>query len=97
MAWRIGITLVGVAIVVVGVVLLPLPGPGWLIIFAGLGLLSTEYTWASRLLTRAHRFVADWARWVAGQSRLVRLILGGGAFVFLAALIAGSWYLYTLT
>jgi len=65
--WRIGITLVGLATIVVGVLLLPLPGPGWLIIFAGLGLLATEYAWASRLLGRARRLVAEWTRWWPGK------------------------------
>ena len=32
-----------------------LPGPGWLLIFVGLGILSTEYMWARRLLDTAKR------------------------------------------
>ena len=56
-AWRIGVTVAGVAVIAVGIVLLPLPGPGWLIIFAGLGLLGTEYTWAARLLAWAREQV----------------------------------------
>jgi uncharacterized protein (TIGR02611 family) len=50
LAWRLVVTLVGAVIVAVGIVLLPLPGPGWLIIFAGIGVWSTEYAWAARLL-----------------------------------------------
>jgi len=38
-----------------GVALLVLPGPGWLLIFVGLGILSTEYMWARRLLDTAKR------------------------------------------
>ena len=34
-----------------GSILVPLPGPGWLIVFAGLAILATEYVWAQRLLT----------------------------------------------
>jgi uncharacterized protein (TIGR02611 family) len=33
--------------------LVPLPGPGWLIVFAGLAILATEYVWAQRLLNYA--------------------------------------------
>lgn len=51
LAWRAVITVVGVVVILAGIVLLPLPGPGWLVIFAGLGLLGTEYDWARRLLT----------------------------------------------
>lgn len=50
---RIGITIAGFAVLLAGVVLLVLPGPGWLLIFAGLAILSTEYLWARRLLSTA--------------------------------------------
>ena len=51
LAWRTVITVVGAVVIVLGIILLPLPGPGWVVIFAGLGLLSTEYAWARRLLS----------------------------------------------
>lgn len=40
---------VGAAIVVGGIILLPLPGPGWVIIFAGFALLATEFTFAEKV------------------------------------------------
>ena len=43
------IVLGGFALVGVGVLLLVLPGPGLLVIAAGLGLLSLEFRWAARL------------------------------------------------
>jgi uncharacterized protein (TIGR02611 family) len=94
--WRIGITLIGLATIVVGVLLLPLPGPGWLIIFAGLGLLATEYAWASRLLGRARRLVAERTRWWAGQGDLVRVAIALLGLVILAAALLGSWFLYAI-
>jgi uncharacterized protein (TIGR02611 family) len=59
--WRVIITIVGVLVIAVGIVLLPLPGPGWLVIFAGLGLLSTEYAWARRLLAWTKQKASDLA------------------------------------
>jgi uncharacterized protein (TIGR02611 family) len=50
---RVGITIAGFAVMLAGVALLVLPGPGWLLIFLGLGILSTEYVWARRLLMKA--------------------------------------------
>jgi uncharacterized protein (TIGR02611 family) len=47
---RIGITIAGFAVLLAGLALLVLPGPGWLLIFLGLGILATEYVWAQRLL-----------------------------------------------
>jgi uncharacterized protein (TIGR02611 family) len=50
---RIGVTIAGFAVLLAGVVLLVLPGPGWLLIFLGLAILATEYMWAARLLETA--------------------------------------------
>ena len=47
---RIAITVVGVVVLLAGLVLLVLPGPGWLLIFVGLSILGTEYVWAQRML-----------------------------------------------
>ena len=52
-AKRVAITIAGFAVVIVGLILVPLPGPGWLIVFAGLAILATEYVWARRLLNYA--------------------------------------------
>ena len=47
---RIAITIVGVIVLLAGLALLVLPGPGWLLIFVGLSILGSEYVWAQRLL-----------------------------------------------
>lgn len=57
------IVLAGAVVVVGGVVLLPLPGPGWLIIFAGLGIWATEFAWAARLLRWTQRQVQRLLGW----------------------------------
>lgn len=46
--WQVFILIAGVATILVGVVLLPAPGPGSLVIYAGLGILATEFVWAKR-------------------------------------------------
>jgi uncharacterized protein (TIGR02611 family) len=50
---RVGRTTAGVLLVLIGIVLVPLPGPGFLVIFAGLLLLARDYAWAQRLVDRA--------------------------------------------
>lgn len=50
---RIGVTIAGFGLILIGIALLVLPGPGWLVIFAGLAVLSTEYVWAQRMLNKA--------------------------------------------
>ena len=56
---RMAVTVVGVLVVLVGIVLIPLPGPGWAIIFGGLAILATEYVWAQRVLAFAKRKALD--------------------------------------
>jgi uncharacterized protein (TIGR02611 family) len=47
---RIAVTTVGFALIAVGIVLLVIPGPGLLLIAAGLAVLATEYAWARQAL-----------------------------------------------
>jgi uncharacterized protein (TIGR02611 family) len=52
------VALIGGTIVVLGVVMLVLPGPGLLVIAGGLALLATEFLWARRALRSAKSTVA---------------------------------------
>jgi uncharacterized protein (TIGR02611 family) len=87
-AWRVVVAVVGAAIIVTGVVLLPLPGPGWLIIFAGLAVLASEFVWAQRLLRFAREQVSAWTRWVSRQPLPVRALIGLACLLLVLALVA---------
>ena len=50
---RIAIFLAGAAVTAAGVAMLVLPGPGLLVIVAGLSILAVEFAWAARLRDRA--------------------------------------------
>jgi uncharacterized protein (TIGR02611 family) len=50
---RLAISVVGLIVLLVGVVMLIAPGPGFLVIALGLLILSVEYEWARRHLDRA--------------------------------------------
>jgi hypothetical protein len=50
---RVGITIAGFVVVLAGAAMLVLPGPGIVVIIAGLAILATEYVWAQRLLRLA--------------------------------------------
>lgn len=52
---RIAVALGGFGLIILGLILVPLPGPGWAIVFAGIALLATEFVWAERLLGFAKR------------------------------------------
>jgi uncharacterized protein (TIGR02611 family) len=44
--------LFGFTLLTLGLVMVFTPGPGWLVIVLGLGVLAAEYVWAQRLLER---------------------------------------------
>ena len=71
-AYRLGVGLLGAFIIAIGIVLIPLPGPGWLIVFLGLAVLGTEFSSARRLGAFLRRILARaWAWWRARRDRRV--------------------------
>lgn len=83
--YRVGVALLGLVIVVTGVVLLPLPGPGWLIIFVGIGVWATEFSWARRLLRFTRAKVRLWTDWLARQGHVVHAAVSFGIVLLVAA------------
>ena len=89
--YRVAVAVAGSAVIAAGIVLLPAPGPGWVVIFAGLGILATEFAWARRLLHFARRKVRAWTAWAARQSLVVRGCLAIAGLVLLAGVaLAGA-------
>lgn len=86
-------TLLGLIVIAGGLVLVPLPGPGWLIVFLGLGIWSTEYAWAHRLLVATRRLVEGWGRWIRRRPRWLQLVVVVLGLLFTAAVSYGAWYL----
>ncbi|MFE3517449.1 TIGR02611 family protein [Streptomyces sp. NPDC059166] len=62
LSWQVGIFVVGLAVVGAGIVMLPLPGPGWLVIFGGMAIWATEFVWAQLVLRWTRRKVTDAAQ-----------------------------------
>ncbi len=55
---KVGVTLVGPLVILAGVAMLVLPGPGLVVIAAGLALLALEYRWARHTLALLGRTLA---------------------------------------
>jgi uncharacterized protein (TIGR02611 family) len=92
-ALKIAVALAGLLVVAVGALLIPLPGPGWLIVLGGLGIWAIEFSWARRLLTFTRRNLLLWTRWVARQSWAVRIAIGLFGMVFVSAVVWASVWL----
>jgi hypothetical protein len=52
------IALIGGTVLLIGVALIVLPGPAFIVIPIGLAILATEFAWAKRTVTRARAMVA---------------------------------------
>ncbi|WP_460624253.1 TIGR02611 family protein [Kineococcus endophyticus] len=79
----------GTLVVVVGLALVPLPGPGWLVVFMGLAVLGSEFSSAQRVKHFGERQLHRWVRWIAARSLAVRAALGAGTAAAVAALAWG--------
>lgn len=99
LTYRITVGMVGAIVLVLGVVAIPYPGPGWLIVFAGLGILASEFEWAQRVLHwvkhRYDRFM-DWFTaqgWVVKSSGLALTagVVVGTLWVLGTFGLVGGW------
>lgn len=52
-SWRATVSLVGFGLLVLGAIMMVTPGPGLIVIIAGLAVLATQYAWAERALDAA--------------------------------------------
>ncbi|MGW6237645.1 TIGR02611 family protein [Streptomyces sp. NPDC055094] len=62
LSWQVGVFVVGLAVVIAGVFMLVLPGPGWLVIFGGMAIWATEFVWAQLVLRWTRRKVTEAAQ-----------------------------------
>lgn len=81
------IAIVGFAVVALGLVLVPFPGPGWLVVILGLVILATEFVWAQRLLGVVRAQVRRWTEWIGRQRLHVRILIGLATAAFVGAVM----------
>jgi uncharacterized protein (TIGR02611 family) len=72
---RIATAVIGGVVLLIGIIAIPYPGPGWLIVFAGLGILATEFAWARRVLDFARHKYDLWTAWLKRQHVAVRILV----------------------
>lgn len=89
---RVGTAFLGGLVIVVGVILIPYPGPGWLIVFAGFAILATEFEFASTALEKLRGVYDHSKEWLQHQPLLIRI-----AIFFLSSIIVilTAWLLNT--
>ncbi|OMQ14109.1 TIGR02611 family protein [Modestobacter sp. VKM Ac-2676] len=91
--YRVGVGIVGGLVVAVGIVTIPLPGPGWLTVIAGLFVLASEFTWAERLLAFTRHHVGRWTSWLGRQRLWIRLAVAALTATFVVAVLVVTLHL----
>lgn len=75
--WRTGVEILGWTLIVLGIAALVLPGPGLLMMVAGVALLAPHYAWAERVLDGLREKAFEAAKFgVARPERIAVSILG---------------------
>lgn len=86
------ILVVGFCMLAIGIVILPTPAPGWLMIFVSLGLLSLVHPPMRRLNVRLARTYDVAEKWFRRRHWVTQLALGAALTVSVAAIMAMVWY-----
>lgn len=66
---RVVVAMVGFTVLLVGVAMIILPGPAFIVIPLGLAILATEFVWAQRLLTKAKAYFEKQRQRVADKMK----------------------------
>lgn len=90
LTYRIVVGVVGLAVLGLGILAIPYPGPGWAIVFLGLGILATEFEWAHRLLRYTKERYDRVMDWFKAQGLWVQVL----GFVLTAAVVIATLWLF---
>lgn len=64
------VAVIGLTILLIGVAMTVLPGPAFIVIPVGLGILATEFAWARRTIRRARVMIAKARGRESGKARM---------------------------
>ena len=90
---RAAVVLAGFVVVLAGLAMIPLPGPGLLVVAAGLAVLALEFVWAERMLERTIDQMSKATDQVKRASRAQQaiLVLLGALGAVAAVTAAYAW------
>lgn len=85
--------IVGTVVLLVGIVAIPYPGPGWAMVFAGLGILATEFAAARRVLIWVRDKYRRGMAWYIARGPLTQAmaLLATGVLVVATLWILGTF------
>jgi len=90
LVYRVVVGFLGLATLVIGLILVPFPGPGWFIVLLGLGILASEFRWARDALQHSRQTLMAWNKWLRPQPWWVKALV---LLLTVAAVGAVFWVL----
>jgi uncharacterized protein (TIGR02611 family) len=93
--YRWVVAVVGLLVVAGGLALVPLPGPGWVIVIFGIIVWASEFVWAERLRDWVTDRLKQWNEWLKPKPWWVKALVGLGTaaavclFFYLLFLVSG--------
>jgi uncharacterized protein (TIGR02611 family) len=89
-AYRISFATVGFGLIALGLALLVLPGPGWLVIALGLAMLALEFDRAERLMDRVLEKLEQVTGEAVELSRGAKIAVAAAVVLSLAGVVAAG-------
>jgi uncharacterized protein (TIGR02611 family) len=88
--YRIAFMIIAFVIVLGGLALVPLPGPGWAVVFIGLGMLALEFEWAERLMEKILNRLQAAQESAMNASPAQKALMTGATGLGIAACVAAA-------
>jgi uncharacterized protein (TIGR02611 family) len=88
--YRSVVAVLGLVVVVIGLIAVPAPGPGWLIVFIGVSIWASEFEWAQRLLYWGKDRLREWQQWLHSKPWWVSALVALGT----AAIVGCVFWAY---
>ena len=79
----------GTILLIAGVLMLALPGPGWITIAAGLAILAKDVAWAERALDRVRRYLPE-----DEDGQVDKRVIIGSVIVAVVAVAGSIWWTF---
>ena len=90
MPYRVAFMIAAFAVLLAGIALIPLPGPGWAIVFVGLGMLALEFKWAENLMEKVLDRLQGVAEAAENASSLQKALGAVATVLGIAACVAAA-------
>ena len=85
--WRVFIGVIGGLVTIIGTIFLFAPGPGLLVLLAGLGILATEYAWAANAIRKTKSIAQTTSEKFRIPLWVKYLLIAGGAVFSIVLLV----------